>query len=105
MNRSAAAAQLIQDYNAKTPVVIYSKSYCPYCRATKDLFQKSMPNVAVQVIELDREQDGMMLQQTLLAQTGQRTVPNVFVHNQHIGGNDDVQQAYRNGTLQKLLGA
>ena len=101
INRDATV-KLIEDYNADYQVVIYSKSYCPFCQPTKNLF-KSMPNLRVKVIELDREVEGIPMQQILLAMTGQRTVPNVFVRNQHIGGNDDVQQAYRDGSLQELL--
>ena len=35
--------------------------------------------------------------------TGQRTVPNVFVNGQHIGGCDQTVQAYSNGTLAQLI--
>ena len=50
-------------------------------------------------------QDGEQLQGALLAMTQQRTVPNVFVSGQHIGGNDDTQQAARSGKLAALLEA
>lgn len=104
MTNRSAVAQLIQDYNTSNQVMIYSKSYCPFCQATKALFKKRFPSAQVKVVELDQEgKDGVVLQQTLMAQTGQRTVPNVFVHNQHVGGNDDVQQAYLQGALQKML--
>lgn len=35
--------------------------------------------------------DGAEIQEALLELTGQRTVPNVFIGGQHIGGNSDVQ--------------
>jgi glutaredoxin len=35
--------------------------------------------------------------------TGQRTVPNVWVNNTFIGGNDDTQRKNKNGELAKLL--
>merc|ERR1740130_1691836 len=35
--------------------------------------------------------------------TQQRTVPSVFISGQHIGGNDDTQQAARSGKLAELL--
>jgi glutaredoxin 3 len=40
----------------------------------------------------------------LLQMTGQKSVPNVFVKGEHIGGNDDLQKAAREGKLQEKLG-
>lgn len=36
--------------------------------------------------------DGAEIQNALLEITGQKTVPNVFIGGQHIGGNSDVQE-------------
>ena len=81
-----------------------SKSYCPYCTKTKTLFAQQFPGVSVQVHELDVLSNGAALQDQLQHMTGQRSVPNVFVKNQHVGGNDDTQAAYQAGNLQKMLG-
>jgi glutaredoxin 3 len=83
-------------------VVIFSKSYCPYCSATKDLFER-MDVEGVVVIELDQDPRGQEMQQELQRRTGQRTVPNVFVNGKHLGGNSDAQSAARNGKLQEML--
>lgn len=42
-------------------------------------------------------------QQYLLEKTGQRTVPNVFIRKQHIGGSDKLHQLDAQGELDKLL--
>lgn len=55
------------------------------------------------VVELDERADGGAIQQALARMTGQRSVPNVFVQGQHIGGNDDTQAAAQSGKLQQLL--
>ena len=92
----------IQQTVASNVVVIYSKSWCPYCAQCKVLFDEmSQPYTT---IELDEREDGEQLQAALLDMTQQRTVPNVFVAGQHVGGNDDTQQASRNGKLATLLG-
>ena len=96
----------IQTENQNNQVVIWSKSYCPYCQRTKQLFQalsKQYNNLHIQIHELDMEHNGAAIQRVLFQLTQQRTVPNVFINNQHIGGNDDVQAAYRSGNLLKLL--
>jgi glutaredoxin 3 len=48
--------------------------------------------------------DGADIQAALLKMTGQRSVPNVFVNKEHIGGNDDTQASFRNGSLETKLG-
>eukprot|EP00566_Odontella_aurita_P024828 CAMPEP_0113558926 /NCGR_PEP_ID=MMETSP0015_2-20120614/18618_1 /TAXON_ID=2838 /ORGANISM="Odontella" /LENGTH=98 /DNA_ID=CAMNT_0000460517 /DNA_START=237 /DNA_END=533 /DNA_ORIENTATION=+ /assembly_acc=CAM_ASM_000160 len=84
-------------------IVIFSKSYCPYCSTTKSLFQSKFPGVAARVIELDQVKDGSKMQSALGRKSGQRTVPNVFVAGEHVGGNDDTHAAFRSGKLQKLV--
>ena len=91
----------IQETTASNAVVIYSKSWCPFCAKTKALFDElEQPYTA---IELDQRDDGAELQETLLGITGQRTVPNVYVAGQHVGGNDDTQAAEKSGKLAELL--
>lgn len=86
-------------------VVIWSKSWCGYCRATKQLFQKpEFKTVDVKVHELDRVSNGNAIQQILELMTGQRTVPSVWVAGKFVGGNDDTRNAYRSGRIQTLLG-
>merc|ERR1719353_1976899 len=95
--------EAIQETTTSNNVVIYSKSWCPYCTQCKALFDDmAQPYTA---IELDQREDGESLQAALLAMTQQRTVPNVFVAGQHVGGNDDTQQAARSGKLAELLKA
>ena len=54
-------------------------------------------------IELNEISDGAALQAALLEYTGQRTVPNVFVNGEHLGGNDDTHRAAASGKLAALL--
>ncbi len=48
--------------------------------------------------------EGADIQAVLLELTGQKTVPNVFIKGQHIGGNDKTQEAAKTGKLQEMLG-
>lgn len=95
--------EFIQNENSSHTVVVYSKSYCPYCAKTKELFKNL--NVDYVVHEIDQHPNGYLLQQELTKLTQQRTVPNVFVNNTHLGGNDDTQRAHRSGALQQLIQA
>ena len=81
---------------------MFSKSYCPYCAKTKQLFG-GMKEVDTAVHELDQMSNGAAIQDELQRMTGQRTVPNVWVGGQHLGGNDDTQAAAASGKLQEML--
>jgi len=81
-----AKAQEIIDNNA---VAVFSKSYCPYCKATKSLLSEQ--GAKAFIIELDQVDDGAAIQDALQEITNQRSVPNIFINHKHIGGNSDLQ--------------
>jgi glutaredoxin 3 len=91
--------------------MIFSKSYCPYCKATKELLteilqQEKFSKVRMDVVELDKFPDpetGAEIQAYLEKRTGQRTVPNVFIDKQHVGGNSDVQAKHQEGGLEPWI--
>ncbi|KAH6791051.1 Glutaredoxin family protein [Perilla frutescens var. frutescens] len=84
-----------------TPVVVFSKTTCPYCVTVKQLLTEL--GTSFKAIELNVEGDGGDLQSALAEWTGQRTVPNVFIGGKHIGGCDATTALHRNGNLVPLL--
>jgi len=99
MSSAKAKAQQIIDGN---DVVVFSKSYCPYCRATKTLLNEKLGSQDKYfLMELDQVEDGAALQDALEDITGQRSVPNIFIAKKHIGGNSDLQS--KKGELDGLL--
>ncbi|XP_056384103.1 LOW QUALITY PROTEIN: thioredoxin reductase 3 [Hyla sarda] len=91
----------VQELLEKNPVMVFSKSYCPYCDRVKELFTSLGKEYFA--LELDQCDDGSSIQEVLHEMTGQKTVPNVFVNKTHVGGCDKTLQAHQDGTLQKLL--
>lgn len=92
-------AQKLIDENS---VMVFSKSYCPYCRATKQLLTEL--GAHFNVYELDKNDDGSAIQDALEEISNQRTVPNIFIDKKHIGGNSDLQALKKTalpGLLQK----
>ncbi|XP_056097546.1 thioredoxin reductase 3 [Rhinichthys klamathensis goyatoka] len=83
-------------------VMVFSKSFCPFCVKVKDLFKEL--NVKCITLELDLMEDGTNYQDLLHELTGQKTVPSVFINKKHIGGCDNTMKAHSDGVLQKLLG-
>ena len=86
-----------------SPVVIFSKTYCPYCSEAKSLFQSL--GVAADIYELDVISGGSSIQSTLQGISGMRTVPQVFIGGELIGGCDDTFAAKSSGKLDAALKA
>lgn len=79
-------------------VIIYSTAYCPYCDRAKQLFD--IKKVAYQEIKVDEEP---ALRDEMIAKSGRRTVPQIFINDTHVGGCDDLYALERAGGLDKLL--
>ncbi|KAI1273195.1 thioredoxin-like protein [Xylaria sp. FL0933] len=75
----------------KSPVVIFSKSYCPYSKKAKGvLLEKYIIEPKPYVVELDEHPLGSKLQDLLAEKTGRRTVPNIMIHGKSVGGSDEI---------------
>ena len=86
----------------KHPVVVFSKPWCPYCH--KALEALSAAGITQpHIIDLSAYDDAHDIQNTLLAMTGRRTVPNVFVGGKSIGGGDETSALLARGRLVPLL--
>jgi glutaredoxin 3 len=82
------------------PVTIYTKSWCPYCRAAKDLLKEK--KVAFHEIAVTSSAE-----QTAMAQKagGRSTVPQIWIGERHVGGCDDLYALDDRGELDRLLAA
>lgn len=81
-------------------VVIYTTTICPYCVRAKMLLQRK----GVAYKEIDVSNDPAE-RQALMARTRQRTVPQIFINGEHIGGCDDLYALDRAGGLDPKLSA
>ena len=79
-------------------VEMYKTSYCPYCvRAAALLQRKGVAYKEIDVSGDDARRDW------LVETTGQRTVPQIFINGQSIGGCDELHALERAGKLDVLL--
>ncbi|KAI0660517.1 glutaredoxin [Cubamyces menziesii] len=100
-----AAKDLVENTIADNKIAIFSKSYCPYCRRAKALLTSKFPDVPTKILELDQMDDGSEIQDYLQEKTGQRTVPNIFINQKHVGGCDAVVALDSSGKLNALVAA
>ena len=81
------------------PIVIYTKSTCPFCHAAKALLQRK--GAFFEEISVDGDRDG---QKAMTAKAGGRsTVPQIFIGERHVGGCDDLYDLDAAGELDGLL--
>jgi glutaredoxin 3 len=80
-------------------VLMYSSAVCPYClRAEALLKARGVTEIEKIRIDLDPSRRDEMI-----ARTGRRTVPQIFVGPTHVGGFDDLSALDREGRLTALL--
>ena len=91
------ANKSVDDYIAENKVMMFSKSYCPFCTQAKDLLKSK--GVEFFAVEMDQMDGGDALHAALKAKSKQNTVPNTYVGGQHLGGCDDTKAAVSNGKL------
>ncbi|KAJ2721634.1 hypothetical protein GGI07_003818 [Coemansia sp. Benny D115] len=98
---AAAAARIAREFIRSNKVMVFSKSYCPYCHHVKVALDGR--KIEYKALELDKESNGSAIQSALQEITGQRTVPNIFANGYHVGGCDDTLAALENGQFKKHL--
>ena len=79
-------------------VVIYTKESCPYCVRAKQLLQGK--NVPYEEHNLENKPDEL---EALKARTKMRTVPQIFINDQLIGGFTELLNLQTSGKLDTLL--
>lgn len=82
----------------KPDVLLYTMSWCPYCRRAKTLLKEKR----VQWKELDIEADPAQ-RPAMMKASGRKTVPQIFINGTHVGGFDDLLALDEKGGLDKLL--
>lgn len=80
-------------------IIIYSKADCPYCERAKQLLEHKNQQFTEIRIDQDPEQLKIMLEKS----GGARTIPQIFINDQHIGGFDDLAALDQAGKLDSLL--
>lgn len=80
-------------------VEVFSTLQCPYCTRAKQLLDKK--NISYDEVRIDIHQD--RIEEMVTRSGGLRTVPQIFINGQSIGGCDDLYALERAGQLDELL--
>lgn len=82
-------------------ITIYSAQGCGYCQSAERLLRNKGVD-RMNKIRVDVEEGRL---EEMIARTGRRTVPQIFIGDVHVGGFDDLNRLDRAGRLDALLGA
>ena len=80
-------------------VVMYCTEVCPYCVRAEQLLQRKGVT-AIEKIRVDLQPE---LMAAMMEKTGRRTVPQIYINDEHIGGFDDMAALDRAGRLDEKL--
>merc|ERR1712002_255557 len=98
---AAAVESVVNEHIGQNKIMIFSKTFCPFCVKAKNAFDEI--GAEYTVLELDNRSDMNEIQDFLLGMTGVRTVPRVFIDGKCIGGGDETVALKEKGELQNLL--
>ena len=81
-------------------VEIYTGPLCAFCDRAKALLNKK----GVSFKKIDLASDPNKMEDMIKKTNGMRTVPQIFIDGQHIGGRDKLQDLENDGKLTSVLG-
>jgi glutaredoxin 3 len=81
-------------------VVMYVTDFCPYCVMAKQLLTRL--GIDFELFEVD---GNVQARNWLVQATQQRTVPQIFIRGQSIGGYQELARMHRRGKLEAALAA
>ncbi len=79
-------------------IVVYTTGWCPYCQRARSLLTEK----GLEIKEINVDEDGK-LREEMIARSGRRTVPQIFIGDKHVGGCDDLYALDGSGELDRLI--
>ncbi|HWW21292.1 MAG TPA: glutaredoxin 3 [Steroidobacteraceae bacterium] len=83
---------------AAPQIVMYTKSWCPYCERARALLKAK--GVTFEEIDIESHPER---REEMIRRSGRRTVPQIFVGTRYLGGSDDIHELEAAGGLDALL--
>jgi glutaredoxin 3 len=83
-----------------TDILMYTSQFCPYCTNAERLLESKGFKIS-RKIYIDEELEELT---KMIEITGKRSVPQIYINDQYIGGFDDLREWDTSGELNKILG-
>jgi len=82
---------------------LFLQSYCPYSRHLKRILDDYNITPSPYYIQVDRREDGAIIQAILQEFTSRSAIPTVLLNSRSIGGSDELQLASAEGSLARIF--
>jgi cysteine synthase A len=100
------AAELVARLIRDEPVVLFALEWCEFCWSVRKLFAQlgiKYRSVDLDSVEYQGADLGGRIRAVLADRTGAKTIPQIFVGSEHIGGCTELFDAWRAGSIQRRL--
>ena len=88
------------------PVVLFALEWCEFCWSVRKMFAEyEIPYRSIDLDSVEYQQDnkGGRIREALLERTGLKTIPQIFIGGEHVGGATELFDACRDGSMANLL--
>jgi len=102
----AESARFVATMVKDKPVVMFALEWCEFCWSARKLFKRlgiDYHSVDLDSVRYQQDDFGGRIRAAVGRETGARTIPQVFVGGKHIGGCTDLFDAWRDGSLKRLM--
>jgi len=93
-------------HDADNPVVLFALEWCEFCWSVRKMFAKY--EIPYRVVELDsvayqEDNKGGKIRAAILERTGLKTIPQIYIGGDHVGGATELFDACNDGSMAELL--
>jgi cysteine synthase A len=102
----AGAEQFVDDVVRNEPVVMFALEWCEFCWSARKLFAKlgiEYRSIDLDSVQYQQDDLGGKIRHVLADRTGAKTIPQVFVGGEHIGGCTETFDGWRDDSLKRRL--
>lgn len=102
----AATRELVDELIRDEPVVMFALEWCEFSWSVRKLFARlgiAYRSLDLDSVEYQRDDLGGKIRAVLAERTGARTIPQIFIGGEHIGGCTELFDAWRDGSMQQHL--
>ena len=104
----ADAVQFVEDVtnDSGQPVVMFALEWCEFCWSVRKMLAKyEIPYQAIDLdsVEYQADNKGGKIRAALRERTDSKTIPQIFIGGRFVGGATDLFEAYKDGSMQKML--
>jgi len=106
IDTDAETQQFVDDLIRTEPVVLFSLEWCEFCWSVRKLFSRvdiKYLSVDLDSVEYQKNDLGGKIRAVLAARTGAKTIPQIFIAGEHVGGCTDLFNSWREGSIQRQL--